>query len=39
MSDWTAPIPLGEILKDELAEIGLNGAALAKTARRTGEPD
>lgn len=30
MSDWRDPIHPGEILKDELEEIGLNGSDLAK---------
>ncbi len=36
MNDWRDPIHPGEILKDELAEVGLNGAALAK---RLGVPE
>ena len=36
MSDWRDPIHPGEILKDELEEIGLNGAALAN---RLGVPE
>ena len=36
MNDWRDPIHPGEILKDELEEIGLNGAVLAN---RLGVPE
>jgi addiction module HigA family antidote len=36
MNNWTNPIHPGEILKDELEEIGLNGAELAN---RLGVPE